>query len=170
MSIARYEQILAALQADGVRYVIAGGFAVNLHGFLRFTKDLDLLIDLAPANAARAMDVLAACGLKARVPVPLSDFADPEKRRDWAETRNMLVFQVWHPSDPFCTVDVFIRNPIAFEDLWRRAITANLGQTDCRITSIDDLIAMKIQAGRPQDLRDIDELRRIQTLQGESWS
>lgn len=153
------------MQAAGVRYVIAGGFAVNLHGFLRFTKDLDLLIDLAPANASRAMQVLDACGLKARVPVPLSDFADAEKRRDWYENRNMLVFQVWHPTDPFCTVDVFIRNPIDFDSLWQRSIVANLGRTDCRIASIEDLIAMKTQAGRPQDLRDIDELRRIRQLQ-----
>lgn len=168
MSLARYEGVLAALQAEGVRYVIAGGFAVNLHGFLRFTKDLDLLIDLEPANAARAMNVFASCGLKPRVPVPLSDFADPEKRRDWVENRNMLVFQVWHPSDPFLTVDVFIRNPIDFEGLWQRSSTSSLGQTDCRIASIEDLIAMKTQAGRPQDLRDIDELRRIQKLQGRS--
>lgn len=165
MSLARYESILAALQDARVRYVIAGGFAVNLHGFLRFTKDLDMLIDLEPVNAALAMDVLASCGLKARVPVPLSDFADPDKRREWAESRNMMVFQVWHPSDPFCTVDVFIRNPIDFEDLWQRSITASLGRTDCRIASIEDLIAMKTGAGRPQDLRDIDELRRIQQLQ-----
>jgi len=77
------------------------------------------------------------------------------------------VFQVWHPSDPFCTVDVFIRNPIDFESLWQRSITANLGQSDCRIASIEDLIVMKTQAGRPQDLRDIQELRRIQQLQGQ---
>jgi len=49
--------------------------------------------------------------------------------------------------------------------LWQRAVSTNLGQTDCRIASIEDLIAMKTQAGRPQDLRDIDELRRIQQLQ-----
>ena len=165
MSVANYESILAALQAAEVRYVIAGGFAVNLHGFLRFTKDLDLLIDLEPGNASRAMHVLETCGLKARVPVPLSDFADAEKRRDWAENRNMMVFQVWHPTDPFCTVDVFIRNPIDFEDLWQRSISANLGRTDCRIAGIEDLIAMKTKAGRPQDLRDIEELRRIQQLQ-----
>jgi hypothetical protein len=42
MSALRFESIVAALEEGGVRYVIAGGFAVNLHGFLRFTKDLDL--------------------------------------------------------------------------------------------------------------------------------
>ena len=77
----------------------------------------------------------------------------------------MMVFQVWHPTDPFCTVDVFIRNPIDFEGLWQRSISTNLGDTDCRIASIEDLITMKTLAGRPQDLRDIEELRRIQQLQ-----
>ena len=164
-SLANYESILSALQTAGVRYVVAGGFAVNLHGFLRFTKDLDVLIDLLPANAALAMDVLDACGLKPRAPVPLCDFADADKRREWAELRNMLVFQLWHPSDPFCTVDIFIRNPIDFERLWERAVIANFGDTECRIAGLEDLIAMKTLAGRPQDLHDIEQLRRIETLQ-----
>ncbi|MEO6065015.1 MAG: nucleotidyl transferase AbiEii/AbiGii toxin family protein [Lysobacterales bacterium] len=164
MAIADYEAIIAALETAGVRYVIAGGFAVNLHGFLRFTKDLDLLIDLAPDNAARAMEVLAECGLKSRVPVDVAEFADPHKRNDWFENRNMLVFQLWHPRDAFCTVDIFMRNPVDFEELWQRAETADLGRTACRIASIDHLIVMKTQAGRPQDFRDIEELQRILRL------
>ena len=144
MSAARYEAIIAALESAGVRYVIAGGFAVNLHGFLRFTKDLDLLIDLSAENASNAMSVLSGFGLKPRVPVALADFADPAKRQDWFENRNMLVFQVWHPEDPFCSVDVFIRNPIAFDDVWARSKRASLGSTTCRIASIEDLIAMKV--------------------------
>lgn len=170
MSAARYEQIIDALESAGVRYVIAGGFAVNLHGFLRFTKDLDLLIDLSTENASLAMNVLAASGLRPRVPVALADFADAEKRRDWFENRNMLVFQVVDPADPFCSVDVFIRNPIAFDQLWQRSLRASLGATACRIASIDDLIAMKAEAGRPQDLRDIEELRSIQQLGNEPSS
>lgn len=165
-SLANYESILSALQRAGVRYVVAGGFAVNLHGFLRFTKDLDVLIDLAPANAALAMAVLDACGLKPRAPVPLCDFADADKRSEWAEQRHMLVFQLWHPSDPFCTVDIFIRNPIDFERLWTRAVIAPFGNVECRIAGVEDLIAMKTLAGRPQDLRDIEQLRRIESLQG----
>lgn len=164
MSAARYESIIAALEAANVRYVIAGGFAVNLHGFLRFTKDLDLIVDLDSANAALAMNVLSGCGLRPRVPVPASDFADSAKRDDWFENRNMLVFQVWHPDDPACTVDLFIRNPVEFDGLWARASRETLGKTTCRFAGIEDLIVMKAQAGRPQDLRDIDELRRLQAL------
>jgi hypothetical protein len=82
----------------------------------------------------------------------------------------MIVFQVWHPEDPTCTVDLFIRNPIAFDALWLRSSRANLGTTLCRFAGIEDLIAMKTESGRPQDLRDIEELRRLQRFNDEPES
>ena len=165
MGAIAFQQIIAALETASVRYVVAGGFAVNLHGFLRATQDLDLLIDLDPANATLAMSTLTAFGMQPRVPVPASDFIDAEKRRDWFENRNMVVFQLVHPKQPFLSVDVFIRNPIDFDALWKRAMVVQLGATPCRIVGLDDLIAMKAAAGRPVDLRDIDELRRLALLQ-----
>lgn len=170
MAAARFDAIIAALEQAGVRYVVAGGMAVNLHGHLRFTKDIDLLIDLAPANASHAMRVFASLGLQPRVPVPIEDFADASIRDDWFHNRNMLVFQLWHPTDPFCTVDVFIRNPIDFDSLWQRSELVELGSTPCRIAGIEDLIAMKNDAGRPQDLRDIEELRHILRLKQQESS
>lgn len=50
--------------------------------------------------------------------------------RDDAKTRSkprLFQFQVWHPDDPTCTVDLFIPNPIDFNDLWARSSRANLG-------------------------------------------
>jgi hypothetical protein len=44
----RFDAIFPALEASGVRYVIVGGVAVNLHGYQRFTKDVDIVIDLIP--------------------------------------------------------------------------------------------------------------------------
>lgn len=163
----RYLGIIDALERAGVRYVVAGGIAVNLHGFARFTKDLDLLLDLEPNNALRGMQALAGFGLRPRVAVSLEDFADASKREDWFTNRSMLVFQVWHPDDPFCTVDVFIRNPVDFEELWMRSVVNQIGSVACRIVSIDDLIAMKRAAGRPQDLRDIESLEQIKRLRQE---
>lgn len=165
MSAIAFQQVIAALEAASVRYVVAGGFAVNLHGFLRATQNLDILIDLDPVNATLAMATLSSCGMQPRVPVPVSDFVDAEKRRDWYENRNMLVFQMVHPHQPFLSVDVFIRNPIDFDEMWQRATVVQLGPTPCRIVGIDDLIAMKSAAGRPVDLRDIEELRRLAELQ-----
>lgn len=41
-----FESIVRALNDAGVRYLIAGGLAVNAHGYLRFTKDVDFVIQL----------------------------------------------------------------------------------------------------------------------------
>lgn len=48
-----FDLVFAALQATGVRYVVVGGVAVNLHGYQRFTKDIDLVIELAPERAMK---------------------------------------------------------------------------------------------------------------------
>lgn len=48
-----------ALNAEGVRYVLIGGFAVILHGFVRATKDIDLLVDASPANVQRLKRAMA---------------------------------------------------------------------------------------------------------------
>jgi hypothetical protein len=170
MAAARFEGIIGALEAAQVRYVVAGGFAVNLHGFLRFTKDLDLLIDLEPANARQAMQVLASVGLKPRVPAAIADFADPVQGEDGFRNRNMRAFQLRDPDDACCTVDEFIRNPIAFERLWANSEWVELGRTACRTVGTHDLIAMKERAGRPQGQRDIEVLRHILRLSGREGS
>jgi hypothetical protein len=54
MKLASFDALVSALQQAGVRYLIAGGLAVNAHGYLRFTKDVDLVLQLglhAPTNA-----------------------------------------------------------------------------------------------------------------------
>lgn len=162
----RYLGILKALEAASVRYLVVGGVAVNLHGYTRFTKDLDLLIDLDPANALRAMEALRDCGLQARVPVELADFADASRREEWFTLRNMLVFQMIDPDDPFCSVDVFIRNPIDFDQAWGRALVETMGEARIRVAAIDDLIVMKRLAGRPVDLGDIEALADLIRTQG----
>lgn len=162
----RYLGILKALEAASVRYLVVGGVAVNLHGYIRFTKDLDLLIDLDPANALRAMEALRDCGLQARVPVKLADFADASRREEWFTLRNMLVFQMIDPDDPFCSVDVFIRNPIDFDQAWGRALVETMVEARIRVAAIDDLIVMKRLAGRPVDLGDIEALADLIRTQG----
>jgi hypothetical protein len=72
--VTQFDTIFAVLQATGVRYVVVGGVAVNLHGYQRFTKDIDLVIELVPDRALKALQALEAAGYKPNVPVKLSDF------------------------------------------------------------------------------------------------
>ncbi len=83
-----------------MRFRVVGGVAVVLHGHPRFTADLDLVLDLDVANVTRALDVLAAKGFRPRPPVPIADFADPEKRRSWIDEKGLMVFSRWRPAAP----------------------------------------------------------------------
>ena len=154
-------EIFATLNHAKVDYVVVGGLAVILHGYLRATADLDLAIGLAPDNARQAMQSLASIGLQPRLPLAMDDFADPSKRKDWLEQRNMLVFPLWDPTNPLRSVDVFIDEPIAFVSLLRDAVRKDLDGICVPVASIEHLVEMKRRAGRPRDLEDIDKLQQI---------
>jgi hypothetical protein len=142
-------------------YVVVGGLAVLLHGHLRATRDIDLVIALGPDNCRKALAALASVGLRPRLPVKFEDFADAEKRRDWYENRNMVVFPLWDPGNAQRAVDLFVKVPDETPQLFERAATRDIDGIPVRIASIPDLIAMKRSVGRPQDLDDIVALREI---------
>jgi hypothetical protein len=156
-----YDDVFAALDAAEVPYVVVGGLAVILHGRARSTVDLDLVIDLAAGPARRAMSALTGLGLRPRVPVDAGDFADADKRRDWAENKHMQVFSFYDPTNPMREVDVFMQYPIEMEDLVRDAATVEYDGRSVRIASVKHLIQMKQAAGRPQDLEDIARLQEL---------
>ena len=58
------EELLNALNAERVRYLVVGGVAVVLHGYTRATFDLDLVINLESSNLERALQVLASRGFR----------------------------------------------------------------------------------------------------------
>jgi predicted nucleotidyltransferase len=155
------ERVIRALNSVDARYLIVGGVAVVLHGHLRTTADLDLVIQLEAGNARRALDALGSLGYRARAPVPLSDFADATKRHQWVEAKGLTVFSLWHPSDPALEVDLFVEEPFEFDDAYRRALSVQLDTTTATVVSLEDLIALKERAGRPADLSDIEALRAI---------
>jgi hypothetical protein len=156
-----FEALFDALNRGSVRYVVVGGVATLLHGYARLTVGVDLIVDLAPAEAAKAIDVLSSIGLVPRVPVAAREFADPAKRQAWMNERNMRVFTMIDPANALRQVDLFVEPPMDFEGLWSRAAVMRLDETDVRVASIADLVAMKREAGRPQDLVDIEALEAI---------
>lgn len=155
------DRVLAALEAAEVRYLVVGGLAVVLHGHLRTTVDLDLVIQLEPENLRRALDALEKLGYQPVVPVPIQAFADPTNRQTWIEEKNMVVFSLWRPDRPTFKLDVFVAEPFDFEVTYDRALEMDLGGTRVNVIALDDLVAMKREAARPQDLADVEALERI---------
>lgn len=156
-----FEAIIKALNDADIRYVIVDGLAVILHGHVRTTRDLDIVVDLEPAEARKAIEALVRAGLAPTVPVEAIEFADPAKRQQWREEKNMLVFSMRDPKDDFRRVDLFVEEPIEFSELLERSVLQPLESTTARVASIPDLIELKSRAGRPIDVDDISALRVI---------
>lgn len=156
-----FEPVFSALNGAGVRYVVVGGLAVVLHGHPRLTADVDIVLDLEPVSAKKAMEALKTIGLKARAPVDPAAFADPSQRESWIRGKGMAVFSLYSPANPLLILDLFVRDPIPFEELWARSRTIDLGGVRIQVASIDDLIAMKRAVARPQDLSDIEALEAL---------
>ena len=161
-----FEPLFEALNTAEVRYVVVGGFAVVLHGHARLTADIDLIIDLAPDEARKAIETLTRRGFRARAPVDPLAFAGAIVRRQWIEEKGMRVFSLWDPSNPMVEVDLFAEHPIDFEELWNGAEIVKLARASVRIASVRDLIRLKRIAGRPQDLADIEALELILRRRG----
>jgi len=159
--VGEIELLLTELTGAGVRYVVVGGVAVVLHGYLRATADLDLVLAMDALNIEAALRTFERLGFRPRAPVPLRAFADVNERRRWIDEKNLQVFSLWHSTTPGFESDIFVEAPMPFEELYRRASRAKIGNAEVPIAAIDDLIAMKRAAGRPLDLEDIDVLLRL---------
>lgn len=156
-----YLDVLRALTQAEVRFVVVGGVAVTLHGHMRATVDLDIVLDLVTENITRALAALTDLGLIPRLPVAVTDFADSEIRRHWVQERNLMVFSLYDPTNPLLEVDLFAAPPIAHAELSKDASSVSLNDIDVLIASRAHLIEMKQLAGRPQDLADIAALEAL---------
>jgi hypothetical protein len=159
--IGAIEQVLVSLNMAQVRYLVVGGVAVVLHGYLRTTADLDLVIQLTPDNIGRAMTALAGLGYRPRAPVTVAQFSDMEVRRTWQRDKGLTVLSFWSDSHPTLEVDLFVQEPFDFDEAYRRAVEVQLDTTSATVVALDDLVALKLSAGRPLDLVDIEALRAL---------
>ena len=165
MEVRSVEAVVRALNEAKVRYLIVGGVAVNVHGYVRLTMDLDLVIQLKPENIVAAWEAMEKIGYRARIPVSGRDFADDKKRELWRREKGMLVLQFWSDEHRRTQVDVFVREPFDFD---REHATAPdhaiVPGVVAKIVGWDTLLQMKREAGRPKDLLDLDMLEKIGRL------
>lgn len=168
MKISSLQTICRALNDAGVKYLIVGGVAVNAHGYIRATQDLDLVVALAQPNASAAMRVLSKLGYRPRAPVDAEEFADPQRRKRWIEEKGMTVFSMFNDSMPETTVDVFAEEPFDFDSEYQAAEVHAIGaDVSAPFASIQTLIRMKQQADRDRDRDDILHLRWILAERGQ---
>jgi len=103
MKLSTLEHIFHQLNQAQVRYLVAGGIAVNIHGYQRMTTDLDLVIQLDSDNIIKAMKCLEGLGYSPLIPVSTCDFADAKIRKNWIENKNMQVLSLQSNNYPGTT-------------------------------------------------------------------
>ena len=159
MNAASVKAILSAFRDHRVRYLIAGGLAVNAYGFLRYTKDADLVIELVPENIHAAFHALSTLGYRPNIPISAGQFASAENRESWIREKGMKVLQFWSDEHRETPVDVFIEVPFEFGAELAAAPTKELrGVGAVPIVSLPTLVAMKRAADREQDRIDLANL------------
>jgi predicted nucleotidyltransferase len=149
-----FKELLSAFNAQGVKYLIVGGYAVSFHAQPRATKDLDLFIKADPANAQAAYAALAAFG------APL----DAIHEDDLADPRKIIRF-----GQAPVAVDILPGiDGVDFDEAWARRVESVIdpknGLTAFFISKMD-LIASKLAAGRMRDLADVEEIREAESSQ-----
>lgn len=157
------ETILRRFNESDVRYLVVGGMAVVAHGYVRFTADLDLMLDLEESNARQAIEILKDEGYAPRIPVPIEMFADREMRESWVRDKNMLAYGLDSEKHRMTHVDLFAHNVLDFEGTYQQAARIELFPgVPVVVISLDGLIYLKELAGRAQDILDIEKLRLLQ--------
>jgi predicted nucleotidyltransferase len=154
--------ILRALTDADVKFVLVGGFAVQLHGFVRATFDLDLVLAMDGENLERFIVVARGFGLEPVAPVSLESLADGAKIEQWYREKGMIAFALREPQLGGSVVDVIVRPGISFNELLAHAAEVDLFGRKIKIAGIDDLVTMKRIADRPRDRIDIEALEKIQ--------
>jgi len=141
-----FKDLLRLFGAHEVRYLVVGGYAVSHHAQPRFTKDLDLWIEPSRGNASRIAAALREFGIPL-IEVTESDFA-----------QEGLQFAVGMPPSQ---LDFLTTVPgIRFGECWPDREIVDLDGIHVSYLSKPALVVAKRTAGRPQDLADLEELRR----------
>lgn len=162
MKLRSFEAIVRALAGGGVRYLVAGGLAVNAHGFVRLTKDADLVVELDPDNIRAAFLALATLGYRPLVPITADQFADAETRTALIREKGMKVLQFYSEQHRETPVDVFVEMPFPFDEELRHSVVRPLADSGpVPFVSRATLIRMKEAVGREQDRIDVENLRLL---------
>jgi len=138
------------LHQNDVRYIMVGGFAINLHGYTRTTKDIDIWIEDTLENRKRLRKALKEQGSGDYEPIERMQFVP-----GWTNFQLNMGF----------ILDVMVSvkglEAIGFEECFKYSVIAEIEGVPVRFLHYNHLITCKQAAGRPRDLSDIEELEKI---------
>ncbi|MFD2514378.1 hypothetical protein ACFSRY_10910 [Pontibacter locisalis] len=139
-----FQDFLKEISACEVEYLIAGGFAVALYGYPRYTGDIDIWINPTVENAGKVLNVLKKLGYSEE-DVNLEDLTTPD-----------VVVQLGYPPN---RIDLSTGLAgVDFDECWKNKSVMPFGEVMASFISLDDLKKNKQASARQQDLLDLQNL------------
>jgi hypothetical protein len=139
-----FKEFIELLNENKVRYLVVGGYAVAFHGHPRYTKDLDVWIELSPDNANKILEALKKFGFGSLGLKP-DDFLESDQ-----------VIQLGYPPN---RIDILMTlKDLKFEDCYKVKVEVEIQGLHIDFIDIDNLKKNKRATGRPQDLADAENL------------
>jgi|SRR5579859_1410744 len=142
------------LNKNGVRYILVGGFATNLHGYQRFTEDIDLYIEDTTDNRKKLRSAFRDLGLGDFEPIERIEFIP-----GWVD---FLL-------DNGVKMDIMTSLKgvdLSFDECLKMAPIAEIEGVQVPFLHINQLVANKKAVNRPKDQADVQELERIKQMTG----
>lgn len=145
--IEEFVGIVEAFNKAGVDYAVCGGWAIAIHGKLRTTVDIDLLI--LPEDLEPAMKLARERGF---------DIEGLPLNFDGGKTKIRRISKIDKESKELITLDLILVTPV-YEDAWKTRRYATWNRGEYKLVDVEGMIIMKERAGRPKDLEDLRFLR-----------
>jgi hypothetical protein len=138
--------LVRTLESRRIDYALCGGVALAIHGAPRATQDIDLL--LRPEDIDRLREAARSCG-----------FTLESLPMDFSSGITVQRFTKLIDGQPFMLDVLFVTTPI--EAVWASRQAAEFEGGTVRVVSREGLISLKLAAGRPQDVADVQRLREV---------
>jgi len=138
--------LLLDLEAARAEYALCGAMALAVHGVPRFTSDIDLLVERASVEQVIAIAKRRGFVFGA---APMG-FQDGVEVHRWSKVAGAEVL----------TLDLLVTSP-SYQHVWDTRVRASLEDHSISVVSRDGLIQMKLGAGRPKDIIDVQALREL---------
>ncbi len=139
-----FKEFIELLNANNVKYLIVGGYAVGIHGYPRYTKDLDIWILVSHENAENVLKSLKQFGFGS-LGLQKEDFLKPDE-----------FVQLGYPPN---RIDIVTScDGVEFETCYQSRKQVIVDDLTINFIDIENLKKNKKASARPQDLADLDNL------------
>ena len=139
-----FREFIVLLNAHNIKYLVVGGYAVTVHGYPRYTNDIDIWFWIDKSNAENLIKVLKDFGFGS-LDITTDDFLNPNK-----------VIQLGYPPN---RIDLLTSiSGVEFEDCYPKRVTIDIAGIKIDFIDMDNLKKNKLATGRHKDLNDLENL------------